>query len=312
MTKPGVFEPGGAAENERRAAHVHFQAKSTSEEDSKFNFKAYKEPEIKAALLRLFHGKCAYCESRFSATQPMDVEHWRPKSVYWWLAATWDNLLPSCSDCNRKRAQVVLGFRTDDLEKPKTRKGRPEETWLTGKAASFPLAHDSQRATRPDEESREQPLLLDPCTDDPDEHLEFLPLTDFEQVAASRGPGRRRPMFALGVVRARRTATGQDPKALASINVYGLNRSGLVQARAERRLLIQRTMHTLVVLARLLQEFVSEDSDWRLVGLVEDLISHEMTGLARFMRPDQPFAALAGQIIKPFIEEITAIETDPG
>ncbi|MEF9674035.1 hypothetical protein QNM99_25505 [Pseudomonas sp. PCH446] len=50
----------------------------------------------------------------------MDVEHYRPKGAvsedashpgYWWVAMDWDNLLPSCIDCNRKRKQVTPGCR---------------------------------------------------------------------------------------------------------------------------------------------------------------------------------------------------------
>ena len=44
-----------------------------------FGFKIYKHDQVKKALTDLFHGKCAYCETRYAATQPMDVEHWRPK-----------------------------------------------------------------------------------------------------------------------------------------------------------------------------------------------------------------------------------------
>lgn len=44
-----------------------------------FEFKAYKDAAVKAALESLFHGKCAYCESRYAAIQPVDIEHWRPK-----------------------------------------------------------------------------------------------------------------------------------------------------------------------------------------------------------------------------------------
>ena len=46
----------------------------------RFDYKRYKEPDVKRALETLFGGKCAYCESRYAGTQPLDVEHWRPKS----------------------------------------------------------------------------------------------------------------------------------------------------------------------------------------------------------------------------------------
>ncbi|MEZ5716002.1 MAG: hypothetical protein R3D85_13040 [Paracoccaceae bacterium] len=46
-------------------------------------------------------GKCAYCESAVTATYHGDVEHFRPKSVYWWLAYVYDNYLLSCAICNQ-------------------------------------------------------------------------------------------------------------------------------------------------------------------------------------------------------------------
>src|SRR5262245_40081226 len=77
-------------------------------------------------LLKLFNGKCAYCETDIESNQPGDVEHFRPKGRvvdeefepirinhpkwgemdhpgYFWLAYEWDNLFPSCIDCNRYR-----------------------------------------------------------------------------------------------------------------------------------------------------------------------------------------------------------------
>lgn len=47
------------------------------------------------------HGKCAYCEAPTDAVAHGDVEHFRPKSVYWWLAYCYDNYLYSCQICNQ-------------------------------------------------------------------------------------------------------------------------------------------------------------------------------------------------------------------
>jgi len=129
----------------------------------------------KPYLLRLFHDKCAYCESVISNTQPGDVEHYRPKGRlrdldgrviriilgetecdhpgYWWLCYEWMNLLPSCIDCNRRR-----------------RHG--EERVSLGKADLFPIA--GRRAANPDDPlSDEKPLLLDPTAPDFDPAVHF-------------------------------------------------------------------------------------------------------------------------------------------
>jgi hypothetical protein len=44
--------------------------------------------------------KCAYCESP-TESQHGDVEHFRPKSTWWWLAVCYDNYLLSCQICNQ-------------------------------------------------------------------------------------------------------------------------------------------------------------------------------------------------------------------
>src|SRR5262245_57287852 len=42
-------------------------------------FGVYKDETVKQALAQLFGRKCAYCESVYTATSPVDVEHWRTK-----------------------------------------------------------------------------------------------------------------------------------------------------------------------------------------------------------------------------------------
>ncbi|MDC3378878.1 HNH endonuclease, partial [Planctomycetota bacterium] len=116
----------GARERKRAVDfYVAWNAMTDAEREKKKHFdgyNAYSDPSVKAELNRLFGGKCAYCESHFGATQPMDVEHFRPKKevvneasqtgikpAYYWLAAEWTNLLPSCIDCNRQRGQELVG-----------------------------------------------------------------------------------------------------------------------------------------------------------------------------------------------------------
>lgn len=55
----------------------------------------------KANLRKESRGKCAYCESLAETVAHCDVEHFRPKSVYWWLAYCYDNYLFSCQICNQ-------------------------------------------------------------------------------------------------------------------------------------------------------------------------------------------------------------------
>ncbi|WFU61273.1 hypothetical protein [Bradyrhizobium brasilense] len=206
-----------------------------------FAFQAYKAEGVKKRLEDLFHGKCAYCESLYASQAPVDVEHYRPKGSvegdpahpgYWWLAAEWTNLLPSCLDCNRRRKQVV----------PTISAGLAVlyEGMKTGKQDSFPVL--GRRATaEPDDLSSERPLLLDPTRDDPDKHLAFW-------LGGDRGAGLVYPAPVAGAavgplvlpevsedavaVGNHATAAGVSVRGAVSIQVYGLNRLRLVQERA--------------------------------------------------------------------------------
>lgn len=55
----------------------------------------------KSQLKAESHGKCAYCEASTDTVAHGDVEHFRPKSVYWWLAYCYDNYLFACQICNQ-------------------------------------------------------------------------------------------------------------------------------------------------------------------------------------------------------------------
>lgn len=175
-----------------------------------FEFKAYKEDDVVAALRAMFNKKCAYCEFNYSAGGPEDVEHFRPKGGvvingrlaqpgYYWLAADWSNLLPSCNDCNRKR----------------TKKFTNGTTGVSGKANLFPVDDEAMRWRSHRGKNREEPLLLNPCDDDPAQHLEFLD---------------------NGLVRPALDADGTPSrKGESSIEVYGLTRQDLVEPRERKQ-----------------------------------------------------------------------------
>ncbi len=190
------------------AAKLHFDG--TGRQDG-FTYKAYGAPDVKSALAAMSNGKCAYCEADYDATQPSDVEHFRPKGAidtdagrikpgYWWLAATWENLLPSCIRCNRREKQLLF-----------------DGTELScGKANQFPLVDEASRATSVGQEANEDPLLIDPCSENPADHLHFIddgghsiavPIDPDPQSLSAR-------------------------KARATIDIFGLNRAGLVRDRS--------------------------------------------------------------------------------
>jgi uncharacterized protein (TIGR02646 family) len=181
-------------------------------------FKAYKGKDVVKTLGDLFDYKCAYCESRYAITQPVDVEHWRPKARiegvphhtgYSWLAMKWENLLPSCIDCNRARKQEV----------PNAGSKKPWIQRKVGKADQFPIVKPSLRWTFDNSQQPEEPLLLDPCTDDPDDYFEF---------------------HKSGVILPKKKITKKQlDRALKSIEVYALNRKALVDERLRHMLRLE-------------------------------------------------------------------------
>jgi uncharacterized protein (TIGR02646 family) len=231
-----------------------------------FPFKAYKKDDVKQALSQLFHGKCAYCESRYAGTQPMDVEHWRPKGGvaepgqtglalgYPWLAARWTNLLPSCIDCNRPRVQH------DDLT------GLDE---TLGKANQFPVVGSRMQRPVPDGVTPvdDIPLLIDPTVDDPSVHLRFR---DDGIVIALTDMGRQ------------------------SIRVYALNRSELVLERLGLARLIEQRLTTIEFLASVI---VRPGLQRELKRDLQDLAAHEIDALMELAEPGRPYSAMARQLI---------------
>lgn len=55
------------------------------------------KPQLKAES----YNKCIYCEADTAVVAHGDVEHFRPKSQYWWLAYCYDNYTFSCQICNQ-------------------------------------------------------------------------------------------------------------------------------------------------------------------------------------------------------------------
>lgn len=167
----------------------------------------YGDDRVKRALEKLFHDKCAYCEWSPTAGSDWDVEHYRPKGKvaendqhpgYYWLAYDWENLYLSCKHCNQARKDRARWGDASTAAGPSR-----------GKMDQFPLADESRRAMSPqDAIEDEEPLLLDPNVDLPEEYLTF-------------------------------DATGQvhpiddDPRATATIEICHLSRKRLTDDRGK-------------------------------------------------------------------------------
>jgi len=60
----------------------------------------YRHRAVKDALVAMFHGKCAYCESKITVVTYGSIDHFYPKSAYVALTFAWENLLLTCDICN--------------------------------------------------------------------------------------------------------------------------------------------------------------------------------------------------------------------
>lgn len=325
---PHSLQTKGLAERARAVAHTEAQIEAYEADPEKktkaFSFSAYKSKDVKAALDVLFHGKCAYCESVYANVQPMDVEHFRPKGRvtrwvngkreivlrfgYYWLAAEWTNLLPSCIDCNRQRLQHELVVSDDALRIETDMVASPEDDPDSGLApgqtpsqreaelARVPLGKqdlfpvlDNEHVQSPEAFAAipDVPLLLNPCAplEDPADYLEFV---DGAIVRPKQGPN-----------------TPAVDKATPSIAVYGLNRSRLVYERQERLLLIKSHLYTIERLALAIERLdLRRRNDKEVAAILRDIMEHEMRCLHRFRQADQPYALMARQLIDRFFDAL--------
>ena len=107
--------------------------------EGSFHSKDFKSTYWKPAKEQLkaeTHDKCAYCEAPTKVVAHGDVEHYRPKSEYWWLAYCYDNYLFSCRE--RQRSVKRKQYR------------RPVDARLVGSACQPPGAQpDANPAQQP-------------------------------------------------------------------------------------------------------------------------------------------------------------------
>lgn len=259
-----------------------------------FGFLRYKEWAVCKALDDLFHEKCAYCESSYRAVDARNVEHFRPKGSfganpvhqgYWWLAAVWSNLLPSCPACNQRRYHTVFepGMAFQDLE----RACQKEPATLSGKGNLFPVVDNNWIHSEDDDLTIEDPLLIDPTTRDPTHHLDWV--FDWDRKDELWKADR-----VLVAVRPQVNGSVDDPYGTASIGIYGLNRAGLLRHRMEH---IRPMQIAFVPIANLLidmSELVVAGKD--ISSQTERLREHK-AGLHWFTEAARPYAGMSRTFI---------------
>jgi uncharacterized protein (TIGR02646 family) len=75
---------------------------------------------LASEVLKLAHGKCAFCESLLEVTSFLEIEHYAAKTVHPGRAFEWGNLFPICRFCNGSRGDIDHGglLLKPDVEDP--------------------------------------------------------------------------------------------------------------------------------------------------------------------------------------------------
>ena len=75
--------------------------------------------------------RCGYCEDSAES----DIDHFRPKTLYPDQVFVWENYLPSCAPCNRKKGRRFAVLKDGDLVCVGRRRGGPLERPISGPPA---------------------------------------------------------------------------------------------------------------------------------------------------------------------------------
>lgn len=252
-------------------------------EYEKMSFSAYREPDVKEALIELFKGKCAYCESKFLHVYSGDVEHFRPKGEieeaipnkipgYYWLAADWSNLLLSCRNCNQKLKHQIFGM---------------TQKQTMGKMNQFPLINGFKhiqthrtysRKIASEEKNR---LLINPCIENPEKYFKY---------------------DSMGVIKAKNTAGKDFEMAERSIAVYALQRMPLVQAREKVHIEISAQMQRVLEAVNNLNESMNNPSRAKFRVVFDKILKRELIKLKQFTKDEEEYAGMARELVNDFMD----------
>ena len=180
------------------------------------SFSVYQD--VRSQVASLTSGRCAYCGKKIIRSS-LQIEHYRPKGRvdidqekivpgYYWLAADWNNLLPSCQFCNGSKNVVVVSSDGNNLVES-----------VIGKGNRFPIVNDC----RSDSlevfcDLDEQPLIYNPTCDDPDDLFSYHLVSGNYLIVRAKDSG----VDSISMQRAE-----------CSINILGLNEVELTKERLD-------------------------------------------------------------------------------
>lgn len=154
---------------------------------AKFELNSNLWKPAKAQLALESGDKCAYCEASAKTVCHCDVEHVRPKAIYWWLALCYDNYVLACQLCNQSFKSDKYPIKGNQLVAPPlaaTSSDAALQT-LVGTFAPDPI-DDSETIKRTAYVAafkKEKPALMDPYRENPEEYFLWEPDADQKEVA---------------------------------------------------------------------------------------------------------------------------------
>jgi uncharacterized protein (TIGR02646 family) len=204
---PEVLAKKGAPLVRNMLAEYHADPRSYQYGAKTFDFAqdVYGHADVKRRLSKAQHDKCAYCEVRI-VSEAGDVEHFRPKA----------GVRQGRDHPKQSPGYFWLAYTWSNLLYACSRCNREHKREL------FPLEDPTVRADALRDEGStagEAPLLLDPTLDAPEFHLRF----NGERAEPVRGGRRGR----------------------VTIDVLGLNRTRLLEARREKLEDVRKRVNTL-------------------------------------------------------------------
>lgn len=184
---------------------------------NKHDFKSDRWKQAKDELKKDTHNKCAYCEAPTSVVAYGDVEHFRPKSKYWWLAYCYDNFLVSCQLCNQKFKGAKFPKKNAKLKSPVSIRKNTADAFIQSKKGQ--LAPDPLNATDVAAfklmHLTERPFLVNPYFEKPENFYAWEADDSLRQVKLIAKPG----------------LSDGDKYVKEAEDVLGLNRIELLELR---------------------------------------------------------------------------------
>ncbi len=265
---------------------------------TKQGYSIYSDKSVRKILLKMFHGKCAYCESKITAIYNGDIEHFRPKGKiqnanpsrpgYFWLASDWENLLFACPFCNQTNTHEF-------------RNGNNIEEAVFGKLDQFPLETETHRLKYThgivyftdsvtykqafDLEESER-LLLNPCND---ENVEkYFKFADDGAIISNDG-----------------LTDFEERKAQTSIITYALHRLPLTIAREEKIILVKAQIRRVEIAITNYNKYMDKSDEEKV--WFEGIMREEMKILRKFKDADQEYSGLARYIIDKYFDDASLL-----